>query len=58
MVAYVVAAVNAGKKSNTVKLTDFLLKWSPRRRQSAQEQLAIFKALAAATEGAKPRDDR
>jgi hypothetical protein len=37
------------------KLTDFLLRWT-RKRQSGQEQLAIFRALAARQEG-HPRVD-
>jgi hypothetical protein len=48
MTAHVIAVSAAGKKGRRLKLTDFLIKWgTPRKaRQSAEEQLAIFRALA------------
>lgn len=52
MVAFTVASVMGGGKP---KLTDFLLRWT-RKRQSGEEQLAIFRALAARQEG-QPRGD-
>jgi hypothetical protein len=45
--AYTFAMVMAGKKARKLKLTDFLLKWGGRKRQSSEEQLNIFRALAA-----------
>lgn len=47
MIAHVFAAMTAGKQARRLKLTDFLLRWAkPQRRQSAEEQLNIFRALA------------
>lgn len=44
--AHTFAVISAGKKGRRLKLTDFLLKWGGRRRQTSEEQLAIFRALA------------
>jgi hypothetical protein len=43
-VAYTVAASAGGKN---LKLTDFLLRFGGRRRQSGSEVLNVFRALAA-----------
>lgn len=42
--AAVVAQAIAG--DGKTKLSDFVLRWGRKRRQTGQEQLAIFKALA------------
>lgn len=57
-VAYVFAALNAGKHGRKFKLKDFLLKWGGPRRQSPAEQLNIFRALAARMEQRNLGDDR
>jgi hypothetical protein len=36
----------SNNKGRQHKLTDFLLRWRAPRRQSAREQLTIFRALA------------
>lgn len=58
LVAYVIAAAHRTEKSKPLRLKDFLLRWAPRPKQSQWEQLAIFRALAAATKESQPRDDR
>jgi hypothetical protein len=55
MVAYTTAAVNTSK-GRRPQLTDFVLRWT-RKRQSAREQLAVFRALASKAEGADKRVD-
>jgi hypothetical protein len=37
----------AGKKGRRLKLKDFVLTWSGRKRQSSDEMLAALKTLAA-----------
>jgi len=37
----------AGKKGRRLKLGDFLLTWTGRKRQSGEEMLAVLKTLAA-----------
>lgn len=54
MVALTVASVMGGGKP---KLTDFLLRWT-RKRQTGEEQLEIFRALAARQEGQASVDNR
>lgn len=44
LVAHTVASAMGGKERP--KFKDFLLSWAPRRRQTGEEQLQIFKALA------------
>ena len=53
LVAYMVASANAGKKARRLKLTDFLLPWSRKRAQTAEEHLSIFRALAARQQGTR-----
>lgn len=43
--AYTTASMLSSGKQRP-KLTDFVLRWGKRRRQTAQEQLNIFRALA------------
>lgn len=52
--AHVFASLMADKKSS-FKLKDFVLRWGRPPRQSGEEQLAIFRALAAQM-GAKETD--
>ena len=48
-IAYTTGVMAAGKKGRKLKLTDFVLKWGPRKkRQSPEEMLNVFRALAAA----------
>lgn len=58
-VAHAVVAVAAGKKGRRFKLTDFLLKWDGgrKRRQSSEEQLDIFRALALRQEQTEARGE-
>jgi hypothetical protein len=45
-VAHTVATMLSSGKGQRPRLTDFLLRWGPRRRQNAQEMLDVFRALA------------
>jgi hypothetical protein len=45
LVAHTVASTMSSGKDRP-KFMDFLLSWAPRRRQTGEEQLQIFKALA------------
>lgn len=56
LIAYMIAAVNTGKKGRKPRLSDFLLRWS-KRRQTADEQLALFQGLAARQERLIRGDD-
>lgn len=56
MVANTLAAVMGGKQSRRLRLTDFLLRWSAPRRQTPEEQLKIFRALARKQETARGND--
>jgi hypothetical protein len=44
-VAHTVASAMSGGKDRP-KFMDYLLSWAPRKRQTGEEQLQIFKALA------------
>lgn len=46
MLAHTFAAVMTGKQGRRLKLSDFLLRWRAPRRQTPEEQLNIFRALA------------
>lgn len=43
--AYTTATTMSSGKGKRLRLNDFVLRWS-KRRQSAQEQLSVFRALA------------
>jgi hypothetical protein len=49
LVAHTVATMLSSGKGSRPRITDFLLRWAPRRRQTAEEQLNIFRALASQT---------
>lgn len=46
LVAHTTAAMLSGDKGRRPKIADFVLRWGGRRRQTGQEQLNIFRALA------------
>jgi hypothetical protein len=46
MVAYTTASM-LSNGSTRLNFTDFVLRWTKRKRQTAQEQLSIFRALMA-----------
>lgn len=56
--AHSIVAMHAGKRAKRLKLTDFLLTWGRGKRQTPEEQLNIFRALAARQEGMARGDDR
>jgi hypothetical protein len=49
LVAHTVATMLGSGKGQRPSLSDFLLRWGPRRRQSAKEMLDVFRALASRT---------
>lgn len=57
--AYTTAAMLTSGKSTRPKLKDFVLRWGNpnKRRQTAEEQLNIFRALAARMQGQERRGD-
>lgn len=56
-IAYTVAVMAAGKKGKRLKVTDFVLKWAPKRRKSAEEMLNVFRALQAKQQAAAAARD-
>lgn len=46
LVAQTITTVVSSESSSRPRITDFLLRWAPRRRQTAEEQLNIFRGLA------------
>ena len=55
--AYTTASMLTTGKRKRPKLKDFILRWGNKRGQSAQEQLDIFRALAARMQGQEKRGD-
>ena len=56
--AHTTAVMLGNGKGKRPKLTDFVLRWNKRKRQTGEEQLNLFRALAARQEGLKRVDDR
>jgi hypothetical protein len=48
-VAHTVAMMLSSGKGQRPRITDFILRWAPRRKQSAQEMLDVFRAFASRT---------
>jgi hypothetical protein len=46
LTAHTLTALMADKKGRQFRLTDFLLRWREPRRQTPEEQMKIFRALA------------